>query len=236
MALMPLPTLMDEDVQQTTPTDSPFPELASRVMKTPQTMPMAQMSGSPEERRVQELEHMLQEAQGRAEIMEREAYDKAYAAGEKAGMALGQKRAEQSLEQLEKIMVQAEQQLADLEHQCTHIVLGLAQAVMTHVLGDEKEQWHTFLLSAIERAALQFPSMQGLTLQINPDDMQAFENVVHPESMGEWRLQSEPSVTIGTCRLMSTQQDIHIDPYQAIADVVSQFQKNLVKQDDTVIL
>ncbi len=236
MALMPLPTLVDEDMEQTTSTDSPFPELASRVMERPQTMPMAQIGVSPEERRVQELEHMLQEAQGRAEVMEREAYDKAYAAGEKAGMALGQKRAEQSLEKLEKMMVQAEQQLADLEHQCTHIILGLAQAVMTHVLGDEKERWHTLLLSAVERAALQFPNMQELTLQIHPDDMQAFENVVRSESMNQWRLQSEPSVTIGTCRLMSTQQDIHIDPYQAIADVVSQFQKNLVKQEDTVIL
>jgi len=46
----------------------------------------------PEPDRMQQLEKMLAEKHDSQAAIERDAYDKAYAAGEKAGLALGRKR------------------------------------------------------------------------------------------------------------------------------------------------
>ena len=234
MALIPLPIMEDEALNQEV-VSSPFPVLGSRPTQ-PQKAITKPQDLSSEEQRMQELERMLQEAQGRAELMEREAYDKAYAAGEKAGMVLGEKRAEQSLQNLERMMAQAEQSLKDLERHCTHVVLDLAQAVMCHVLDGEKEQWHSLLLAAVEKAALQFPEVQDLVLQLNADDIQGIETLMHGEESKSWRLQADASLKVGTCRLMSRKQDVYIDPYQAIESVVLQLRDGLLKGDDVTVL
>ncbi|MES0371706.1 MAG: hypothetical protein ABUK11_05450, partial [Mariprofundaceae bacterium] len=77
---------------------SPFPALKSGL-PNPIGVSAADIVGGTaagaEVQRMDQLEKMLQEAQGRTETVEREAYDKAYNAGEKAGLVLGGKRAEQ---------------------------------------------------------------------------------------------------------------------------------------------
>jgi len=146
MALEPLPITEDKALHQTQPVISPFPVIGTNSLAmvdvTPEVPPA-------EEQRMQELERMLQEAQGRAEMMEREAYDKAYAAGEKAGMVLGSKRAEQSLEHMDGLLKQAEEQVSHLAEVCNDTVLDIAQAVIEHALGELGEQRYGMILAAV---------------------------------------------------------------------------------------
>jgi len=169
-----------------------------------------------EEKRMQELENMLKEAQNHAEVMEREAYDKAYAAGEKAGMALGEKRAEQILTSLKELLEQAESELQKLEEQSVDVVMDIAQVILMHVLGKPGEQQQDMLQAAINQADIQFASLIHLTMLVHPDDMQSFERMMDEEKIKQYRLQSDINVAVGSCRLLSVDQDMLIDPSEAM--------------------
>ncbi|MDQ6968588.1 MAG: FliH/SctL family protein [Mariprofundaceae bacterium] len=223
MALAPLPIAEDKALHQQA-SSSPYP-VFGEASPTMLELPSSALSG--EEQRMQELERMLQEAQGRAEIMEREAYDKAYAAGEKAGMALGAKRAEQSLEHLDRLLQQAEEQVRNLSDACNDTVLDIAQTVIEHVLGELGEQRYELMFTAVQRAALQMPSMSDLLLLVNPDDIAVFERLIQQDCIGKWRLRGQADVSSGCCRLISQQQDIQVDPELAIKATLEQLRVRL---------
>lgn len=223
MALTPLPITEDKALHQAV-SSSPYPVFGGH----PPAIAGASVPVLPaEEQRMQELERMLQEAQGRAEIMEREAYDKAYAAGEKAGMALGAKRAEQSLEQLDRLLQQAEEQVRNLSDACNDTVLDIAQTVIEHVLNELGDQRYEMMLAAVQRAALQLPSVSDLLLLVNSDDMAVFERLMQEEGIGKWRVRAQVDVAPGCCRLISQQQDIQVDPEQAIKTTLEQLRMRL---------
>jgi len=223
VALTPLPISEDKALHQKVPS-SLYPTFGNT---SPAMIEVSAPVLPAEEQRMQELERMLQEAQGRAEIMEREAYDKAYAAGEKAGMALGAKRAEQSLEHLDKLLQKAEEQVLHLSNTCNDTVLDIAQAVIEHVLGELGEQRYELIFSAVQRAALQMPSVSGLLLLVNADDLTTFESLMQQRGLEEWRLKAQADVPTGCCRLISEQQDIQIDPEQAVKTTLEKLSMRL---------
>ncbi|MDX8383896.1 MAG: FliH/SctL family protein [Ghiorsea sp.] len=185
---------------------------------------------STEEMRMKELENMLNEAQSRTAVVEQEAYDKAYAAGEKAGLALGEKRAEQMLEALENIVVQAEKQLQQLQHDSGHAVLDIAQAITEHVIGEFGDEVESALSKAASQAVEQFSAehtdLTGLVLAVHPNDLDVMTRMcsVHPE----WRIRADKSIASGTCRLLSAHQDAFVDPKQAIEKAVLHIQGQLL--------
>lgn len=223
MALTPLAITEDKALHQKVPS-SLYPVMGE---SSPALIEVSAPVLPAEEQRMQELERMLQEAQGRAEIMEREAYDKAYAAGEKAGMALGAKRAEQSLEHLDRLLEQAEEQVRNLSDTCNDTVLDIAQTVIEHVLGELGEQRYEMMFAAVQRAALQMPSVSDLLLLVNPDDLAVFERLMQHDGIEKWRLRSQGDVPSGCCRLISQQQDIQIDPEQAVKTTLEQLSARL---------
>ena len=255
MALAPLPTSKMEANDHTYPA-LPYPafeagkslvQQASKRVMNPlhqpsppqQNAPLAQpnasdaptdTSPSAESLRMKELENMLNEAQSRAAVIEQEAYDKAYAAGEKAGLALGEKRAEQMLEAMENTVVQAEQQLQQLQQDAGHAVLDIAQAIAEHVVGEFGDDVENALTQAAHQAAEQFlaehTDLSGLVLAVHPDDLNGMSKMcaIHPE----WRIQADKSIKAGTCRLLSKHQDAFIDPQQAIEKAVSHIRGQLL--------
>jgi len=223
VALTPLPIAEDKALHEKVPS-SIYPVFGE---SSPAMIEVSVPVLPAEEQRMQELERMLQEAQGRAEIMEREAYDKAYAAGEKAGMALGAKRAEQSLEHLDRLLQQAEEQVRNLSNTCNDAVLDIAQVVIEHVLGELGEQRYEMMVIAVQRAALQMPSVSDLLLLVNPDDLASFERLMEHDGIGKWRLKPQADVLSGCCRLISQQQDIQIDPEQAVQATLEQLRARL---------
>jgi len=222
MALERLPTIQDEGLYQQS-SASPFLQFGADAKPVQVSEPTANLNAPSdvmdgEQERMQELDRMLQDAQSRADIAEREAYDKAYAVGEKSGMALGEKRAEQTLEQMTQVLKKAELELADMDVLCREAVLDIAEAVVKQVLGDLGEQQHALLVQAAERAAFQFPDLSGLVVLVNPNDMQIFEALLAASNLSESRIRAQQDVQEGSCRLMSSQQDVLVDPNQALRE------------------
>jgi len=218
VALKPLPRIEDAGLYQRY-ANSPFPtfgEAAEPADAQIAALESPSLGVSEEQRRMQEIDRMLQEAQTRALVMEREAYDKAYATGEKSGMALGSKRAEQTLDQMQTMLKQAELQLRGMEYICREAVLDIAEAVVQQVLGEMSESNHAILLHAVEKAAFQFPDMSNIVMMVHPDDMNLFESLLPGTSLESWPLRARHDVEEGTCRLMSEKQDVLVNPMAAL--------------------
>ncbi|MBL1352883.1 MAG: hypothetical protein COA61_006050 [Zetaproteobacteria bacterium] len=222
MSLERLPTIKDDGLYQRG-TAAPFlqfgvePQPVEKTPAIPQEDEIQPVMNA-EQQRMQELDRMLQEAQSRADMVEREAYDKAYTAGEKSGMALGEKRADQTLEQMTQMLSQAEMQLASLDYMCREAILDISEAVVTQLLGDMGEQQYALLMKAVERAAFQFPDISGLILLVHPNDVQSFETLLPETSLSESRIRAQQDVEEGSCRLMSNQQDVLVYPNQALRE------------------
>lgn len=173
-----------------------------------------------------QMERMLQEAQGRAESVEREAYDKAYAAGEKAGLALGEKRAEQILEAMQRSLKQAQSECLKMRQSCVDAVVDIAQSITEQLVGRLVDEDRQALLNAAKRAADLLPRTGELRLAVHPDDRASFERLLGEEEMN-WRLHTDAHVEPGTCRIVSKDQDAMIDPVRAVADAVQQIRVTL---------
>lgn len=206
--------------QQDAPVLSPF-------LSSQSNNESAQQGNNSESQRMDELETMLSEAQNRTAVIEQEAYDKAYAAGEKSGLALGEKRAEQTVEAMQAVLEQAEEEMKQLQTQSVEAVVDIAQAVITHVMGDLNENLEQLLEKSVNQALDQFVvGYKGLTLSVNPQDLSMFTRMTElpPES----RIRAHQDVQAGTCRLVSSDQDILIDPKQMILEAVKHIRERLL--------
>jgi len=179
--------------------------------------------------RMKQLEQMLHEVQGRAEIVEKEAYDKAYLAGEKAGMALGKKRAEQILQTLEASLRGVEASLSSIEHNFSEAALDIAQHIAEQIVGSEIEQDHSKLLEIALQAAAQLPDTSELCIAVSHDDFTSFKRLLD-DSDSIAVLTSDSATASGTCRIVSAQQDILIDPIAAVAGYLDQLSPGMLKE------
>jgi len=220
-SLAPLPLKVIEGV----PSSFPFGELKT----SPAIIP-------PETDRMKQLEQMLHEAQGRAGIIEKEAYDKAYRAGEKTGIDLGKKRAEQFIASMETLLRQSEDELARMHGHINETVLEIADAVIHHVVGTMVEDHPGYLKQMVEQCAQRLPAYDTLKLAVAPENMSMIEtlleNGLQDNTSQDIRLIPDDSVRPGTCRIMAETNDILIDPHAAITECMQHIRdKMLVKHE-----
>jgi len=179
--------------------------------------------------RMKQLETMLQEAQGRAEIIEKEAYDKAYLAGEKAGMALGKKRAEQLLESIQETLIDTEKSIEEMKQGFAEAAVDVAQQIAEHILGQALEHDTSKLWDVAQLAIAQLPDTSGLRIAVSEEDFATFKRLLD-ESESLLTLSSDSSQPPATCRIISSQQDILIDPVSAVASFMEQVRPALLSK------
>ena len=253
MALEPLPTAIMPD--QSSQGKEPFPyanftggaaandipsnsplqpqfEPSSGAQREPMQPLLKQTAGSdvvPEEKqRMEELEKMLSEAQSRAAVIEQEAYDKAYAAGEKSGLALGGKRAEQIIESMQLVLQHAEQALLNLQQQSVETIMDITSMVIEHVMGVENIDLGQALETSINQAMTQLlPSAESrVVLLVNPQDLTMFKKMTTLSE--KVHFQTGQDIPAGTCRLMTAEQDALIDPKQSLDEALKHVREQLM--------
>jgi len=165
--------------------------------------------------RMRQLEAMLKEVQGRAEIVEKEAYDKAYLAGEKAGMALGKRRGEQILETLQESLKDTGLSLTAIQQSFAEASMDVAGFIAKQIIADAVQDNTARLWDIAKQAAEQLPVASALTIAVSPDDFFAFKRLLE-DSDSLTVLSSDPAIENGTCRIISSQQDILVDPVAAV--------------------
>ncbi|MES0372100.1 MAG: FliH/SctL family protein, partial [Mariprofundaceae bacterium] len=127
---------------------------------------------------------------------------------------------------MESCLKQAESEASLMHQSCVDAVVDIAQLVVEQLMGEILEQQKDALFKAATRAAEQLPEISQLKLAVHPDDIQSFERLLQ-EERPDWRLYVDPTITQGTCRLVSTHQDALIDPVRAIADSIQHIRVTL---------
>ena len=222
-ALEPLP-LRQLDGDYVAAAETPFPYrnfTPAPLQEAPVAPPQPQVN------RLEQLEKMLAEKHAFDESKEREAYDKAYMSGEKAGLALGQKRAEQILEKMQLLQDQAGQQLDEIRTGMCEAVLDIGIALAEWIVGEMTTAERGRLLAMAERASHSLPKLGGMVMLVHPADFAQFEKLI-ADSDFRPTLRTDGSIRPGSVRLANEEQDILIDPSASIAEAVAQLKKELL--------
>lgn len=180
--------------------------------------------------RLEQLETMLAEKHSFDANLEREAYDKAYLSGEKTGLALGQKRAEQILEKMQQLQEQTQQQLDEIRNTMCEAVIDISGMLAEWLVGDITADDRARLLTMAESAARNFPETDRMVMVVHQDDFSQFEKLLS-ESDFKPHLLTDNSVKPGCMRIASEVQDILIDPHASIAEALVQLKKDLLSGD-----
>ncbi len=232
MALQPLPTANMPTLEDNKAA-SPFPFAAMGASSSAEAQavmtPLHATPADDEKQRMAELEKMLDEAQSRAAMIEQEAYDKAYAAGEKSGLALGEKRAEQIVQGLQEVLHHAELELQALQQQSVDAVLDICEAVLTHVMASHDQGLWQAMQTLVREASLQLGQHAHvpLTLLVHPQDLAMFEKM--EGIMDTLPIQTQADVQQGTCRLVSAEQDVLIDPKNMVRQSLAHIKTRLTQ-------
>ncbi|MDQ6963899.1 MAG: FliH/SctL family protein [Mariprofundales bacterium] len=172
------------------------------------------------EMRIIQLERMLQEAKAHAEQQESEAYNRAYANGEKAGIALAKERAEATIDQFDRMIQQARQQMLHIQHSTADAIIDIAQMITESLIGELHGEQREWLVNAAAKVAANLPvPPSSLQLAVNPEDLADIKKIVDDEQR-EWQIIPDSTLSTGCCRLISQQQDAFIDPLHAVAELV----------------
>ncbi len=177
--------------------------------------------------RLRQLEAMLARNQEKAAEIEREAYDKAYAAGEKAGLALGQKRAEQILERMQGLLDACAPEFEAVRLAMCEAVVDIGGALAAWLIGDITEAERNRLLDMAKKTAQAMPGMIDMKIAVHPDDYTRMEKLLG-ETGEERKLIADASVRPGAIRLFSKSRDVLVDPIAAIADGVAHIKSGLL--------
>jgi len=230
--LTPLP-IAKVSKSNITKAEFPYPPLAEKQARKKPALRQAwgneSNAMSAEEQRLKELEKMLDEAQSRAAIVEQQAYDKAYAAGEKAGLTLGEKRAEQIIDTMLKVTQAAEQELQHLQHQSVAVVTTLTEKIVKKIVGHDKKDFQHMIEQAIRESLsqLEMTGQQSVVLAVHPHDLDMFKRM---DSLTQkLSIKSNESIQQGSCKLLTAHHDTLIDPQEMIHKSVKHIHRQFIR-------
>lgn len=166
---------------------------------------------------------ILREVKERVNLIEKEAYEKGFAQGERDGLEMGQKRVEAILHQLKNIIHEIEQQREALYHlyekEMLQLVFSLSKKIIHHEVSIQPE----IILKTLQEALQYLVVQKKVTLHLNPVDYQYLSTHLEKSPLplgdqGKVKVMEDPSITRGGCLLET--------PYGKIdATLESQFEE-----------
>lgn len=141
---------------------------------------------------------------GDSTAIEREAYEKGFSAGEKAGFELGRQKAEVLFQGLSGVIEELSMFRDSLYRRCEKEITELVLVIAKKVVQREMEVKEDSVINCV-RAALGAVSLSGrIVIKINPKDMEVLgshkpELTKYCEGVKEVVLESDDGITRGGC-------------------------------------
>jgi flagellar assembly protein FliH len=158
-------------------------------------------------------EEILKEAENRTAFLEREAYEKGFAQGEKDGREMGERKIVKSIENIENLFIQfgnlKTEILKQFEKEILELVFSIAQKII-HKKIDEDE---TLIKGAVIEAMHSVTERSQIVIKVNPEDFDTIENM-KPEFFKTYKdlksvvVTPDLSVSRGGCLLETPYGDI----------------------------
>ena len=202
-----------------------IPQEGTFQLEWPQLQPKAYASSF--HQYLKELEEkVLKQTREKSLFIEKEAYEKGFAQGEKDGLELGQRRIETMIHQFKEILLDIERQRKDLykafEKEMLQLVVDISKKVIRHEL-----KLHEGIILATLQEALQYVvDRRKLVIHLNPVDYQYL--LAHPEGLslpldeaGGVKVIEDPSITRGGCFLETSFGEVDATVESQFNEIVS---------------
>lgn len=183
---------------------------------SPFTMPEL-LEKEAENREVKEIDHTIDE-------IEREAYERGFEAGEKAGLAMGEEKAKIILEKIENLLKDLltlrKKMLTDLQAEIIELVTSIARKIILRELETEPET----LLNMTKEALMKIERTGPITIKINPSLYNLFMRL-KPELQNlheDLIFDVDPSI--------SAQGTIVVGPQEEVSTDIDEQLRNLIKE------
>ena len=178
--------------------------------------------------RLRQLEEMLARNQEKTNEIEREAYDKAYIAGEKAGLELGRKRAEQLLVQMQEMLEKCEAELDNLRSSMFEAVVDISGALAEWLIDKITTEDKARLLEMAKKTASSMPDMTDMKIAVHPEDFAHIKTLLDESEDDAPPLIPDPGVKQGSVRIFNKAREALIDPIGAINNGVAHIKTELL--------
>jgi flagellar assembly protein FliH len=156
---------------------------------------------------------VLQKAKERILVLEKEAYEKGFAQGEKNGLELGQKRIETMIYQLNTLLTEIERQRVDLYKNYEKEMIQLVLSIAKKVLHQEVKTQEDVVAFTLQEAFKYVVDQKKVVVHLNPVDYQYL--ISHRdrlpfavEEMRGIKLIEDPAITRGSSLLETSFGDI----------------------------
>lgn len=193
-------------------TDKPdFISLQVGGEKKPDFIPLEHSGDNYKKRK--EAEDIVKKAQEKGALLEREAYEKGFAQGEKDGLDLGEKKALKVVENIENFFTEMsnlrKEILKQYERQILELIFSIAKKIIHHQIGSDEKAIEDTVLKAVHLAV----EKSKIALRVNPEDFDYVERL-RPEFFAKFKelksivVTSDPSITRGGCFLETPYGDV----------------------------
>ncbi len=183
---------------------------------SPFTMPEL-LEKEAENREVKEIDHTIDE-------IEREAYERGFEAGEKAGLAMGEEKAKIILEKIENLLKDLltlrKKMLTDLQAEIIALATSFARKIILRELETEPET----LLNMTKEALMKIEKTGPIIIKINPSLYNLFMRL-KPELQNlheDLIFDVDPSI--------SAQGTIVVGPQEEVSTDIDEQLRNLIKE------
>ncbi len=159
-------------------------------------------------------EKILKDAKEKALALEKEAYEKGFALGEKDGRELGQKKVEAVLESLQQVLGRMDRLLEDLCERHEGEMVRVLFAVTRKILHHDLPLPETVVRKTLQAAFLQVIEARNIVLHLHPKDHQSLLSRPEPaisatsEDSKCVQLVADPSIARGGCLLETAYGEI----------------------------
>ncbi len=159
--------------------------------------------------------------QDTAEI-EREAYERGYEAGERAGYSIGEKKASMLIERLEATITELEELKGKVLSRLEPEVFNLSVAIAKKIIRDEIRQNPEVILNLIKAAMERMQRRGTITIKINPAIKELIEKN-KPEILalhGNTRFETEPSLPPSGPLVTGTEEEVVTDVERLLSNLL----------------
>ena len=122
-------------------------------------------------------EDIIMEAQSKTAFLEKEAYEKGFAQGEKDGRELGMKKIVKSIENIENLFVELGNLKTEILKQCEKEILELVFSIAQKIIHKKIDEDDKIIKEAVIEAMHSVTEKSQIVIKVNPEDYDTIENM-----------------------------------------------------------
>lgn len=158
------------------------------------------------------------------EAVEKEAYERGFAAGEKAGFEFGRKKAEVTFSGLARILEDLATFKESLYRPCEQEMAALSLAIAKKVIRKNIESDQNLIIDCLKIALKSVVAGSEIVIKVNPKDLEAVQQnkaelTNYTEGVKGLRIEADESVMKGGCRVDTNFGEIDATISSALAEI-----------------